>query len=399
MRRFVVILMVVLFMLPVIRVAATCPQAYCLYVPFTEKAASVPAPTAAPSTPTASATSTSTATSTAVPTASATPTTIPTTTATTAPTATTMPTATATPTATAQVRIGWSTVAEAPLSRSEAQGVTVDGRLYVFGGYTDTSYTPVSRRADMYDPQSNSWTELPDMPMAITHAGVASDGANIYLAGGVVGSGAGDKVSATTAVWRYSISAGEWTSMPTLPEPRGAGGLALIGRTLHFFGGTGIDRYTSEDEHWQLSLDGGSEWTAAAPLPNARNHLASAVIDGTLYVLGGQHGHNETLVTQRAVHAYDPATDSWTERAQLPAGRSHMAVVVVGGQLYLLGGEEQHGVTEDEVFVYDPQADSWASATSLPEPRHSGVAAEIGGFVFYSGGSLERTSYKGTLAP
>lgn len=277
--------------------------------------------------------------------------------------------------------------------------MAVDGRLYVFGGYTDTSYIPLTRRADVYDPRSDRWSELPDMPMAITHAGVATDGANIYLAGGVVGSGAGDKISATTAVWRYTIASQQWTSIPSLPEPRGAGDLALLGRTLHFFGGTGIDRYVSEDEHWTLSLDDGTEWTPAAPLPNARNHLAAAVVDGALYVIGGQYGHNETLVTQRSVQLYDAAQDQWIERAPLPAGRSHIATAVVNGQIYVFGGEEQHGVAQDEVFVYDPRTNAWTSATPLPLPRLSGVAGVIDGAILYTGGSLQRITYKGALAP
>lgn len=277
----------------------------------------------------------------------------------------------------------------------------MDGLLYVFGGYTDNSYLPKSKRADVYNPQTNRWTKLPEMPMAITHAGTATDGANIYLAGGVVGSGAGDILTATTAVWRYNIATQQWSSIPSLPEPRGAGELALVGRNLHFFSGTGLDRYITEDEHWTLALDGGTQWIPAPPLPNPRNHLADAVVDGKLYVIGGQHGHNETLVTQRSVHVYDPATRSWTERAPLPAGRSHIGGTTVArdGQIYVFGGEEYHGTPEEEVFVYNTRANTWTRATALPKPRHSGIATIINGTIYYTSGSLERTTFKGTFTP
>lgn len=277
----------------------------------------------------------------------------------------------------------------------------MNGLLYVFGGYTDNSYIPKSKRADVYDPRADRWTSLPNMPMAITHAGTATDGVNIYLAGGVVGSGAGDILTATTAVWRYNTATKQWDSMPPLPQPRGAGELALVGRNLHFFSGTGLDRYQSVDQHWTLSLDGGTQWIPAPPLPNPRNHLADAVVDGKLYVIGGQQGHNETLVTQRSVHVYDPALNRWSERAPLPAGRSHIggATVVRDGQIYVFGGEENHGTPEEEVFVYNTRTNTWTRGTPLPKPRHSGIAAIIGGTVYYTSGSLERTTYKGTFTP
>lgn len=393
MRRSRMIFSAVLFMLSFSGAAANCPRAHCHYLPFGMKSSATPSPTPLPPTATAQSTPTPSSTPTLTPTPSSAPTLTPTSISVPAPT----PTASATPNS----RISWSIVAEAPVSRSEGQGVAVDGLLYVFGGYTDNTYTPKSLRADMYNPRTDKWTRLPDMPMAITHAGTATDGANIYLAGGVVGSGAGDILTATTAVWRYNVATKQWSSMPALPEPRGAGELALIGRNLHFFSGTGLNRYVSEDEHWVLALDGGTQWVAAAALPNPRNHLADAVIGGKLYVIGGQHGHNETLVTQRSVHVYDPALNSWTERAPLPAGRSHIggATVVRGELIYIFGGEEEHAISQAEVFVYNTRTNTWSRTTPLPIPRHSGIATIVGNTIIYTGGSLERITYKGVLTP
>lgn len=288
--------------------------------------------------------------------------------------------------------ISWRAAATAPLARFEAQSAVVGGKFFVFGGYTDPDIIPTAFDANMYDPATDTWTRLPDLPRPMTHAGTAADEENIYLAGGVVGSAQPlevAKFSATTEVWRYHVPSQTWSALPPLPEPRGAGALAVVGRNLHFFGGTTTDRYTEVGDHWILPLDGAGPWRAAPPLPNPRNHLSSAVVGGKLYVIGGQHGHNETLVTQRSVHVWDPEVGAWSERTSLPYGLGHTsnATVVYGGRIYVLGGETERFVYSDAVLVYDPAADRWTTTTPFTNEEHSLLAGVVGDEVIVTGGS------------
>lgn len=197
--------------------------------------------------------------------------------------------------------IDWTEVANAPVARFEGQSAVVGEKLYVLGGYTDGSVMPKSFEADVYDPASDTWERLPDLPRPITHAGTTAYGTDIYLAGGVVGSQDPDeneKLPATTEVWRFDTEALEWSAVTPLPEPRGAGALVVLDDTLHFFGGTGEDRQEAVWDHWQLDLNDSSAWLEKAPIPNPSNHLAGVVVEGIIYAVGGQHGHNETLETQ-----------------------------------------------------------------------------------------------------
>lgn len=45
--------------------------------------------------------------------------------------------------------IDWTEVADAPLARFEGQSAVVNGKLYVFGGYTDGSVIPKSFAVDV----------------------------------------------------------------------------------------------------------------------------------------------------------------------------------------------------------------------------------------------------------
>ena len=309
--------------------------------------------------------------------------------------------------------IDWETTAAFPVGHIEAQSIVLDGQLYVFGGYTDASIIPKSFAANVYDPQTETWTKLPDLPRPMTHTGVTSVDRTIYFAGGVVGSSDPDtldKISAIREVWSYNVDTQEWNALPPLPEPRGAGELVALGNELHFFGGTTLDREESVSDHWILSLadlEDGADlessdlWTPSAPLPKPRNHLGSTALGGKIYAIGGQTGHNEGLETQPYVHVWDPAApDTWKQAASLPYGLGHVSgsTVALGGLIYVIGGEIERFKYSDDVLVYDPDADTWAFATSLPEKRHSASAGAIGDkLIVTGGGDFATQSFQGAI--
>lgn len=291
--------------------------------------------------------------------------------------------------------IQWNTVAPSPIARTEAQGAVVNGKLYLFGGYINTTYTP-TRRADVYDPTNNTWTQITDLPKGLTHSGTAVDGTHIYLAGGYPAKSTGGQSFATTDVWKYNVETNTWSSMPPLPEPRGSGGLELLNGQLHFFGGSDIKRVDRRD-HWVLSLNGGTRWIQAASLPQVRNHIGDAVLDGKLYAIGGQvtQEHNGA---QSTVYSWNPATDTWTTVASLPRARSHIAgtTFVMGDRIIVIGGMTVSGRHMSDVTAYDPGSNSWQTLTPLPVERSSGVAEHIGNQIFYTtGNGFQRATYKG----
>ena len=153
------------------------------------------------------------------------------------------------------------------------------------------------------------------MPTRLTHLNPAVDGNTIWFAGGFKGRHPGP---VTAEVWKYDIASDAWTAGPPLPERRAGGGLAVVGRKLHYFGGYKADRDTNAGDHWSLSLEGGKDWQREADLPDPRGHVSSAVLDGKIYALGGDHGHDVTQIDVKSCHRFDPATKKWSEIASLP---------------------------------------------------------------------------------
>lgn len=294
------------------------------------------------------------------------------------------------PVPTPPTTLRWTPSASAGVPRYEAQGAGVNGKLYVFGGFErDGSNGPfVTARSEAYDPATNTWTALPDQPEAITHAGTAVDGAVVYFAGGFLGDHPGPQ---TSHVWRYDTDARTWSRGPDLPGARGGGALVRVGRQLHFVGGTERNGHTylrDSPEHWVLDLDGGTSWRAAAPLPNPRNHLGAVALNGLIYVIGGQHLGDEYGGNQDDVHVYDPATNTWTERAPLPSPIGHLSssTVVLDGRILVFGGVTQGQRKVATVLEFDPAQNRWSALTPLPAARQSPVVDVVGDRLVVSGG-------------
>ncbi|WP_339376892.1 Kelch repeat-containing protein [Chroococcidiopsis sp. TS-821] len=283
------------------------------------------------------------------------------------------------------------------MGTAEAMSAVVGGKLYQLGGYTST-WKPTNR-ADVYDPATNTWKRLADIPISITHAGVAADNQNIYLAGGYVGTPGGGQIFATRRVLRYNIPTNTWSNLPPLPQARGSGGFSNLKGELHFFGGANLNRI-DRGEHWILKLNNiAAGWQPAAPLPNPRSHLGDAIVNGKIYAIGGQHSYDDYLTAQNTVHVWNPATKQWTRAANLPQPRSHIgsATFVINGEIYLVGGELKHNQAVNNVTVYNPKTNSWREITPLPTKRHSGVGGFINGSIYYSSGAptFNRTVYRG----
>lgn len=310
--------------------------------------------------------------------------------------------------------INWTTVAPQQYVVNEAQGKVVNGKLYTFGGFDSqkSTFTP-TKRAYVYDPGTNSWATIADLPHTptgagyggVTHAGIATDGTNIFFAGGYTSNSSGTgQIFGTKQVWRYNVAQNTYTKLPDLPIDISAGQLEYLNGKLHHIGGTNLARTQDLGNHYELDLNnltGG--WKSLALLPTPRHHAGSAVFDNKIYFIGGQHGHDGSLMTIKAVHAYNPTTNSWTQVADMPTpsgtnGRGHISssVIVTGNRILVLGGETVHNTGRTNmVSAYTPSTNSWTNLTALPQSRFSGVAGVLNGNIYYTGGSGTKATFKG----
>jgi N-acetylneuraminic acid mutarotase len=129
-------------------------------------------------------------------------------------------------------------------------------------------------------------------------------------------------------------------------------------------------------------------WNRRADLLEANSEMAVALLDGKVFVLGGYPASRVTVPT---VQVYDPATDSWTLTAPLPVAVNHPMPAAVNGKLYLIGGQtDANTAYVDNVQEYDPATRSWRQLARMPTQRGAGAAVVIEGKIYVAGGRPPR---------
>lgn len=117
----------------------------------------------------------------------------------------------------------------------------------------------------------------------------------------------------------------------------------------------------------QLESDRGA-WRTAAPALTRRTEVAAGALSDKIYVVGGfaqpRLGNVMQLAITPALEVYDPSTDRWTSKAPMPVGLHHAGLGVTGGRLYVMGGYRRSGLSGWQpvatVYAYDPARDTWA---------------------------------------
>ena len=140
----------------------------------------------------------------------------------------------------------------------------------------------------------------------------------------------------------------------------------------------------------------GDVWiTGLAPmLPPLRSRPAGGTLDSIIYVVGG--AAMESVCNDAAlgtVQAYNPATDSWSDKQSLLTPRLQVGLGVdsVNHLLYAVGGATAapYYVALDTVEVYDPATDSWTPKQHLNTPRGFPAVAAVNGKIYAIGGQKE----------
>jgi N-acetylneuraminic acid mutarotase len=124
-----------------------------------------------------------------------------------------------------------------------------------------------------------------------------------------------------------------------------------------------------------------NSWTAKASMPTARGFLAVAVVNGILYAIGGASGG--------IVEAYDPTTNTWTTKAPMPTTRSGLGLGVINGLVYAVGGVPNPGASlpiMDTLEIYNPSANSWSRGPHMPTPRSEDGVGVINNRLYVLGG-------------
>jgi N-acetylneuraminic acid mutarotase len=134
-------------------------------------------------------------------------------------------------------------------------------------------------------------------------------------------------------------------------------------------------------------------WTPKAPMQQARGNLAVAVVNGKIYAIGGK-AENGIVGTNEE---YDPTTDTWTIKTPMPTPRDSFGIAVYQNKIYCIGGlievnQHYRYASSEANEVYDPATDTWTTKTSMPTPKLGLQANVVNGKIYLIGGDIADNS-------
>jgi len=136
-------------------------------------------------------------------------------------------------------RDSWSELPALPKPRFAATAVSMNGKIFAFGGvaFTGKGMTEYDHM-EIYDPSRGVWEKASlQMPWSSAAHGTCLHGGKLYVFGGF----SGDKgIGNQTA--RYDIVKNHWESIAPLPEARAAMGVSIVEDSIYLLGGWSSDR-------------------------------------------------------------------------------------------------------------------------------------------------------------
>ena len=191
-----------------------------------------------------------------------------------------------------------------------------------------------------------------------------------------------------------------WQPSPpelALPAPRVDGGVAQVGTSLLYIGGS--DGTSPTDAVYVAETSSGTfgPWTAGPALPEPRSDAAVISFGGSVFVIGGGDAAGAPT-TSTFILTPDPATralGTWktASEANIPLDLTvpRVGARAVGGPdgIFLVGGSDAAGPTKTvmKATLTGAKWTAWQDQAPLIEERVDAGAAIIGDFLWVYGGS------------
>ncbi|MFL5767112.1 MAG: kelch repeat-containing protein [Actinomycetota bacterium] len=223
----------------------------------------------------------------------------------------------------------WKTLSTPlPAQLDHIQGVSVAGKIYYIGGLLKYP-SPETGSVWIYHPKTDSFSAGAPMPAGRERGagGVAVHDGKIYYAGGLHGG--------VAVPWfdEYDPATNTWTTLPDMPTAREHSHAAVIGDKLYAIGGRdGVpigenDAYDFTTGTWADDL---------APLPTLRLGFATAAVGKRVIIIGGENPDVDTAFD--TVESYNTDTNRWRRLTPMPTARHGIQAVVWHGKVFIADG-------------------------------------------------------------
>jgi len=254
------------------------------------------------------------------------------------------------------------------------------------------------RPTDIYDPQTETWTQGAPTPIEISHFQAVSHQGLIYLLGGMTGNWPSE--TPLTHIYIYDPLIDKWTLGPEIPprRQRGGAGVVVYDDKIYLVCGV-VNGHASGWVPWLDEFDPATgRWRELPDAPHARDHFQAAVAGDKLVATGGRlsgYGEGGFGTTFGETDIYDFITGTWetlpSPEGDIPTDRAGTAVTAMGDEVVIIGGESGEQIpAHDEVEALNPETGVWRTLPPLQQGRHGTQVIHYGSDLYIQAGSGDR---------
>lgn len=208
--------------------------------------------------------------------------------------------------------------------------VLIGGKIFVPGGVLSSG--EISNLLEVYDVRNGVWSQAAKIPHPISAYGIATLDGKIYLFGGW------DGKKYLSSVLEYRPDEDKWYEKTPMKSPRAYPGAAAIGGSIYVIGGYDGKSVLDINESYTPSLDLSRKvpWEINTPIPGGRYKMGIVSGGDAIYILGGISDNEDILPPI----AFFPQIGAWQEFGESPIKDwSSMGLSFIGTKIYSIGGE------------------------------------------------------------
>lgn len=229
------------------------------------------------------------------------------------------------------VRNSWRDGPPMPLAVNHGMATVAAGEVYHAGGYAAFLYGATNA---FFVLRGDVWTPLASMPETRAAAGMVTVGGKIYVVGGFSQQGT---LATTTLV--YDVALKTWSTQPGLPTKREHLTVVTDGRYVYALGGRKGQLDTNMATVERLDPRTG-RWTALPPLLTKRSgHVSAITSNGLIVTAGGEYSGG----AYDSVEAYSTRTGRRLRLPSMDPARTGFATSVKGTEFYVFSGAGDTG--------------------------------------------------------
>jgi N-acetylneuraminic acid mutarotase len=285
--------------------------------------------------------------------------------------------------------------------RRPRRGVFAAALLIVTAACQDSATEPdqaqaVGISAPALEVVANSWRSRANMPSDRYDPAVAvvtnAQGQTVLYA--IAGRTTTAKTVPVGKVQAYNSATNTWTTRASLPQALSAtNGAGVINGKIYLSGGQRYDR--SIVASLFVYDPATNQWSRKKNLPARGFGGVTGVYQNRLYVVtscDNVPGCAGGVGSGMGMFRYDPAADAWTFLSLVPHKHPFGMGGFLGGKFYITGDILSPSRVLD---VYDPATNSWTTRAPMPTGRSSAAFAAMGGKLYIAGGSEEDLQHSG----